>query len=76
MTYPDGSAWDSGEPRAPRPAAEAWIDQLTSLHVLSAHGDLEADAQARDWIASDPEARRVWNTIADTCQAVPRDGGR
>lgn len=74
MSYIDSSAWDPDEPRAPRPAAEAWIDHLTSLQVLSSHGDLDAAAQARDWIARDSEARRVWDTIADTCQSVSGHG--
>ncbi|GAA4852551.1 hypothetical protein GCM10023201_52000 [Actinomycetospora corticicola] len=59
-----GSPWDYDTPAPPRPLEEEWIDRLISLRVLSLHGDVDADAQARRWIAGDPEARRVWDSVS------------
>lgn len=46
-----------------------WIDWLVDLHVLSEHGDPDAIAAAGRWM-SDPEARRVWNQVQDSCQSL------
>ncbi|GLZ55949.1 hypothetical protein [Actinomycetospora sp. NBRC 106378] len=61
------SAWDYHEPPVPRPADEEWIDRLTALQVLARHGDQEAEAEARVWLARDPDARTVWDTVAGVC---------
>jgi len=51
------------------PAAEraqaAWLDELVSLHVLAEHGDEEAAATARAWLATDTDARQVWDGVED-----------
>ncbi|NYD39790.1 hypothetical protein [Actinomycetospora corticicola] len=67
MTLIAVSAWDYDAPPAPRPADEEWIDRLTALQILTRHGDVEAEAQARAWLAADPAARTVWDTVAEVC---------
>ncbi|MDD7938216.1 hypothetical protein PHK61_07275 [Actinomycetospora lutea] len=44
------------------------------LQVLAAHGDTAASSQIDEWLAHDPEARRLWNTMVQTCQQVRPDG--
>jgi hypothetical protein len=64
MLHP--GAWDLPplpEVLAAERARPAWLDELVSLHVLAEHGDQEAAAAARDWIASDTDARQVWDGV-------------
>ncbi len=59
-------AWDEPplpEMLAAERARPAWLDELVSLHVLAEHGDQEAAATARAWIATDTDARRVWDGV-------------
>jgi hypothetical protein len=46
------------------------LDHLVELHVLSEHGDALAAAHAASWIARDDEARRVWETVEQTCRQL------
>lgn len=65
------SPWDLDPPddvvagEATRPA---WLDRIVELHVLAAHGDTAAGATAAEWIASDHEARRVWDVVERACR--------
>lgn len=45
------------------PTTPAWRDQLVELHVLAEHGDPDAAATARLWLATDDDARRVWEDV-------------
>lgn len=57
------------------PGRRRWVEDLVELHVLSEHGDLSATAAAGRWMASDREARRVWNEverIRDHLRAPPQ----
>lgn len=47
-----------------------WIDRLVDLHVLAAHGDTDAAIQADQWMAEDPDVRRVWDRVARTCELL------
>jgi hypothetical protein len=54
--------------RRPRPepdetARREWIDQLVELHVLAEHGDDAAATTAQQWIATDADARRIWDDV-------------
>jgi len=55
------------------PLATTSLDRLVELHVLSEHGDATAAAEAARLIASDDEARRVWDTVEATCQRLRGD---
>lgn len=46
------------------------LDRLTELHVLAEHGDATAAAEAARLIAADGEARRVWDTVEETCRSM------
>lgn len=48
----------------------AWIDQLVDLHVLAEHGDTAAAATARHWMAADPDARHLWDSVTRTCDQL------
>ncbi|MFC5995786.1 hypothetical protein ACFQE5_16370 [Pseudonocardia hispaniensis] len=64
-TYaPAGSESDSGQQQP------EWVDRLVELHVLAENGDAAAAAEAGNWIASDDEARRVWEDVARTCDQL------
>jgi hypothetical protein len=52
------------------PAHPQWIDRLVELQVLADNGDSTAAAAAASWIAEDPEARRVWEVVQQTCDQV------
>ena len=47
-----------------------WRDALVELHVLAENGDLDAAGQAARWLAHDEAARRAWDAIQNTCDAV------
>lgn len=49
--------------------ATEWFDRdrLVELHVLAANGDAAAAAHADKWMAHDPVARRMWDSVARTC---------
>lgn len=47
-----------------------WIDELVDLHVLAEHGDNAAAATARHWMASDPDACRLWDQVDRTCDRL------
>ncbi|GEL17354.1 hypothetical protein [Pseudonocardia asaccharolytica] len=51
-------------------AQPGWVDRLVELHVLAENGDTAAAAEAGIWIASDGEARRVWEDVARTCDQL------
>lgn len=48
-------------------AGTGWLDRLVELHVLAAHGDLAAAAEAQQWIGHDEAAGRVWRQIDQDC---------
>jgi hypothetical protein len=55
-----------------------WIDRLVELHMLAEHGDLVAAATADRWIATDVDARRMWDDverIRDQLRATPTAAG-
>ncbi|GAA4883870.1 hypothetical protein [Actinomycetospora straminea] len=49
-----------------------WVDRdrLVELHVLAANGDTTAAAHANKWMADDPVARRMWDSVAHTCDEL------
>jgi hypothetical protein len=51
------------------------LDRLVELHVLSENGDGGAAAEAASWIAGDPEARRVWDTVEQNCRLLRSESG-
>jgi ferric-dicitrate binding protein FerR (iron transport regulator) len=50
-----------------RPGSAGWRDQLVDLHVLAAHGDLEAADRAQAWLAADGAARQAWDQVQRVC---------
>jgi anti-anti-sigma regulatory factor len=62
-----GAPMISTHPEATPPE---WIDRLVDLHVLAAHGDTDAAAQADRWMADEPDARRLWDSVAGTCEQL------
>jgi hypothetical protein len=46
------------------------VDRLVDLHVLAANGDEDAAARADEWMAGDPVARRLWDSVARTCDEL------
>jgi len=49
---------------------EGWRDRLVELHVLTASGDCDAATTAARWLATDDEARRVWEDVQRACDRV------
>lgn len=45
-------------------------DRLVELHVLAANGDATAAAHADKWMVDDPVARRMWDSVARTCDEL------
>lgn len=69
------NSWDVSESES---GTAGWLDRLVELHVLAAHGDPGAVAAAKDWLAADVEARRVWEQVQRTCDdlgAAPDEAG-
>jgi hypothetical protein len=58
------------------PAHPQWIDRLVELQVLADNGDSAAAAAAASWIAEDPEARRVWEVVEQTCDLIRNGSDR
>lgn len=50
--------------------SDAWLDELVDLHVLAAHGDVDAMARAASWLTTDPQARLAWDAVEQTCNAL------
>ncbi|GAA4895263.1 hypothetical protein [Actinomycetospora straminea] len=52
--------------------ATEWLDRdrLVELHVLAANGDTTAAAHADKWMADDPLARHMWDSVARTCNEL------
>jgi hypothetical protein len=50
----------------------SWRDTLVELHVLAEHGDPHAAAEAARWLERDVTARRMWDEVQATCDALRR----
>jgi hypothetical protein len=59
-----------GEPQGGRVVDPAWRDRIVELHVLVEHGDADAANAARQWLATDGEAQRMWDEIERDCRRV------
>jgi hypothetical protein len=72
---------DQAQGSAPAPAPQGrdfaadlrTRDRLVELHVLAEHGDAAAAAEAREWLADDPNARRIWHQVDAQCQELRAD---
>jgi hypothetical protein len=59
------------EPRASgREDGGMWRDRIVELHVLAEHGDVDAADAARRWLATDGEARRLWQEVDKDCRSI------
>jgi hypothetical protein len=58
---------DQGERVVPQ-----WIDRLVELYVLAEHGDDASAREAQRWIATDQQARRVWEHVDHVCGQLHR----
>jgi hypothetical protein len=47
-----------------------WRNQIVELHVLAEHGDVEAASAAQRWLATDGEARRLWDKVDTDCSEI------
>ena len=61
-------------PAAPRAGGRrddgGWRNRIVELHVLTEHGDVEAASTAQRWLATDDEARRLWDEVDQDCRKV------
>jgi hypothetical protein len=65
---------DNPEAPAATPSNDqGWVDRLVELHVLAEHGDTSAARQAEEWVARDPSARTLWESVERECSEV-REG--
>lgn len=67
---PTHAPWSRGLAADPRTR-----DRLVELHVLAEHGDDDAAAEAREWLSSDPDARRTWHRVDAQCREMRAAAG-